>query len=209
MTLVIVDYGIGNVLSIANMLRSASVEAVVSSDPAQIRGASRLIIAGVGAFDAGMDNLNLRGLVPLLRETVFDRQVPVLGICLGMQLLMRSSEEGSREGLGWIDGRSVRIRGDGSTPLKVPHMGWNEIQPARESPLLGGLRDNTRFYFAHSYAAECTNPDDVIANTVYGKAFPAIVSHGNVYGVQFHPEKSHRYGRKLLENFAEADLNGC
>ena len=209
MTLVIVDYGIGNVLSIANMLRSASVKATVSSDPDVIRGASRLIIAGVGAFDAGMDHLNSRGLVPLLRDAVFERHVPVLGICLGMQLLMRSSEEGSREGLGWIDGRSVRIRGNGPTALKVPHMGWNEIEPVRASPIVAGLLENTRFYFAHSYAVQCANPADVIANTIYGDAFPAIVSHGHVYGVQFHPEKSHRYGRKLLDNFAKADLNGC
>jgi imidazole glycerol-phosphate synthase subunit HisH len=209
MTLVVVDYGIGNVLSIANMLRSASVKAVVSSDPAVLRSASRLIIAGIGAFDAGMNSLNSRGLVPLLREAVFERHVPILGICLGMQLLMRGSEEGSCEGLGWIEGRSIRIRGDGQNPLKVPHMGWNDIEPARESPLLNGLRENTRFYFAHSYAVECANQDDVVANTVYGKAFPAIVSHGHVFGVQFHPEKSHKYGRKLLENFAAAELNGC
>jgi glutamine amidotransferase len=209
MTLVIVDYGIGNVLSIANMLRSASVGAVVTSDPEQIRRASRLIIAGVGAFDAGMTHLNTRGLVPVLREAVFENNVPVLGICLGMQLLMRSSEEGSLDGLSWIDGRNIRLGSNGATAIKVPHMGWNEIQAEKESPLLAGLRENTRFYFAHSYAVECANQSDVVASTVYGSEFPAIVARGHICGVQFHPEKSHRYGRRLLENFAAADLNGC
>lgn len=209
MTLVIVDYGIGNVLSIANMLRSASVPAVVSADPADIRGASRLIIAGVGAFDAGMSSLHERGLVPVLRDAVFERRIPVLGICLGMQLLMRGSEEGKAEGLGWIEGSSSRIRPNGDQTLRVPHMGWNDIEPARESPLLEGLREHARFYFAHSYAVECADERDVVATTVYGSAFPAIVGHGHVFGVQFHPEKSHKYGRRLLENFAAADLAGC
>jgi glutamine amidotransferase len=209
MTLVIVDYGIGNVRSIANMLRSASLDAVVSADADVIRRASKLIIAGVGAFDAGMSNLNERGLVPILREAVFENHIPVLGICLGMQLLMRGSEEGSLEGLGWIDGRSLRLRSNGAAPIKIPHMGWNEIQPVNASPLLTGLDENARFYFAHSYAVECANPDDVVATTVHGSAFPAIVAHGRVCGFQFHPEKSHRYGRRLLENFVAADLNGC
>lgn len=211
MTLVIIDYGIGNVLSIANMLRSAAIDAEISADPNKIRGASRLILAGVGAFDAGMQNLDDRGLVPVLREAVFEKRVPLLGICLGMQLLMRGSDEGAgeREGLGWIDGRSFKIRGDGATPIKVPHMGWNEIQPTRDSALLEGLSDKSRFYFAHSYAVECANQSDVVAKATHGTAFPAIVAHGHVCGVQFHPEKSHRYGRQLLENFAVADLNGC
>jgi glutamine amidotransferase len=211
MSLVIIDYGIGNVLSIANMLRSAAIEAEISADPDKIRGASRLILAGVGAFDAGMKNLHDRGLVPVMREAVFEEGVPLLGICLGMQLLMRGSDEGAgdREGLGWIEGRSFKIRGDGTTPIKVPHMGWNEIQPVKDSSLLEGLNDKSRFYFAHSYAVECASQSDVVANTTHGTAFPAIVAHGHVCGVQFHPEKSHRYGRRLLENFAAADLNGC
>jgi glutamine amidotransferase len=212
MSVVIIDYGIGNVLSIANMLRSAAIDAEISADPDKIRGASRLILAGVGAFDAGMKNLDDRGLVPVIREAVFEKKVPLLGICLGMQLLTRGSDEGEREGLGWIDGRSFKIRGnggDGATPIKVPHMGWNEIQPVRDSALLEGLDDKSRFYFAHSYAVECASQSDVVANTTHGRAFPAIVAHGHVCGVQFHPEKSHRYGRQLLENFAASDLNGC
>jgi imidazole glycerol-phosphate synthase subunit HisH len=202
----IVDYGIGNVAAIVNMLRSARIEAEVTADPDKLRTASRLILAGVGAFDAGMKNLHDRGLVPVLRDAVLERGVPMLGICLGMQLLMRGSDEGSAEGLGWIEGRSVRIRPDGPVPIKVPHMGWNEVQVVRPSPLLAGLEREGRFYFAHSYAVELANADDVVANAVHGKPFPAIVAHGRVSGVQFHPEKSHRYGRQLLTNFATAEL---
>ena len=211
MSVVIIDYGIGNVLAIANMLRHSAIDAEISADPRTIRDASRLILAGVGAFDAGMDHLERRGLVPVIREAVFERGVAILGICLGMQLLMRGSDEGegTREGLGWINGRSVRIRGDGQPPLRVPHMGWNEIQPVRKSTLLDGLEENSRFYFAHSYAVDVADDADVVANTTYGKEFPAVVAHGRICGVQFHPEKSHRYGRRLLENFATADLNGC
>ena len=209
MTIVIIDYGIGNVLSIANMLRRSSIEAQISSDPETIRRASKLILAGVGAFDAGMDNLESRGLLPVIRDAVFEQHVPMLGICLGMQLLMRGSDEGERDGLGWIEGRSIRIRGNGATPLRVPHMGWNEIQTLRPSALLEGLDDTSRFYFAHSYAVEVASESDVVAQSVYGKPFPAIVAHGRVCGVQFHPEKSHRYGRRLLENFAGADFSGC
>jgi imidazole glycerol-phosphate synthase subunit HisH len=202
----IVDYGIGNVLAIVNMFRSAGIQAEVTGDPDQLRSASRLILAGVGAFDAGMNNLRDRGLVPVLQEAVFERGIPVLGICLGMQLLMQGSDEGSATGLGWIEGRSVRIRGDGPVPVKVPHMGWNEVQPVRSSPLLRGLEHHGRFYFAHSFAVACANADDVVANAIHGAPFPAIVSHGRVSGVQFHPEKSHKYGRQLLTNFAQAEL---
>lgn len=202
----IVDYGIGNVPAIANMFRHASIEARITSDPAELRRASRLILAGVGAFDAGMKNLRDRGLVPILEDAVFGKKIPVLGICLGMQLLMRGSDEGSEQGLGWIDGRSVRIRPDGPVAVKVPHMGWNEVQPQRESPLLNGLRDHGRFYFAHSYAVECRDGTDVVATAIHGSPFPAIVAHHHVCGVQFHPEKSHKYGRQLLTNFATADL---
>lgn len=209
MSLVIVDYGIGNVLSIGNMLRSASVPNAISADPQVIRGASKLILAGVGAFDAGMHNLRERGLVPVLTEAVHGRGTPILGICLGMQLLMEGSDEGVDAGLGWIRGRSVRMRSDHTPPVKVPHMGWNEIRPARESPLLEGLRDGARFYFAHSFAVTCADPGDVVATAWHGAPFPAIVSRGAVSGVQFHPEKSHRFGKRLLQNFAAMALAPC
>ncbi len=203
MSIAIIDYGIGNVASIANMLQSASIPAVVTADPAVIAQSTRLIIAGIGAFDAGMERLHDRGLVPVLTDAVFEKKIPVLGICLGMQLMMQSSEEGQRDGLGWIAGRNVRIgRNPEAEPVKVPHMGWNVIKVRRESPLLDGLSGETRFYFAHSYSVACDNLDDVVADASYGGSFPVIVSHGHVCGVQFHPEKSHRYGRQLLRNFA-------
>ncbi|HEY8608897.1 MAG TPA: imidazole glycerol phosphate synthase subunit HisH [Noviherbaspirillum sp.] len=199
--IVIVDYNTGNPGSIRNMLRKIGHDSEISCDPARIAEASKLVLPGVGAFDAGMECLERTGLIPLLNDRVINAKVPVLGICLGMQLMTHGSEEGKRPGLGWIDAETVRFRPQDPS-LKVPHMGWNQVQPGRPSPLLEGM-ENARFYFVHSYFVRCRSEDDVLLSAVYGGAFHAAFEHGNVRGVQFHPEKSHKFGMQLLSNFAE------
>ncbi|HYJ78563.1 MAG TPA: imidazole glycerol phosphate synthase subunit HisH [Longimicrobiaceae bacterium] len=202
----IVDYGMGNLGSIANMLRKVGSEGVITSDPERIAAAEKLILPGVGHFGAGMRALGERGLIPVLNRKALDERVPVLGICLGMQLLTRHSEEGDAAGLGWIDADTVRFRFAGEQArMRVPHMGWNGVRVERESPLFpGGADEETRFYFVHSYYVRCHDADAVLAHTSYGHPFVSAVQKGNVMGAQFHPEKSHRYGMSLLRGFAEA-----
>lgn len=197
----IVDYGTGNLGSIRNMLKKIGADSLVSSDPADVRRADKLVLPGVGAFDAGMVNLERAGLIPVLEERVRRAAVPTLGICLGMQLMTRRSEEGERPGLGWIDAEGVRFLAHDS--LKVPHMGWNLAYPACEDPLTLDLPNEPRFYFVHSYFVRCVNQDDVLMTTLYGEPFHSAFRHENIWGVQFHPEKSHRFGMHLLRNFAE------
>lgn len=202
--IVIIDYGLGNLGSVLNMLRKIGAQAVISADLAVIGDASKLILPGVGSFDNGMRNLESRGLIPLLEEKVLRQETPILGLCLGMQLLSRRSEEGELPGLGWIDAESLRFRFDGATEkLRVPHMGWNTVQIVREHRLFNGMSDEPRFYFVHSYHVKCNDPADVLTLTRYGYDFPSSVVKKNVLGVQFHPEKSHKFGMKLLKNFAE------
>jgi glutamine amidotransferase len=198
----VISYGVSNVGSILNMLRRSSIEAMAVSTPADVARADKIILPGVGAFDNGVTALSSLGLVEPLKHRVICDRIPILGICLGMQLLGRSSEEGVLDGLGLIEGKSVRFRTDGSPELKVPHMGWNAISPKRESPLWRNLGERRRFYFVHSYHLVCSDPGDVLATTHYGTEFTSMVQHGNVYGAQFHPEKSHRFGMTLLRNFS-------
>jgi glutamine amidotransferase len=150
-----------------------------------------------------MDALSQRNLVEPLRRRVLEDKVPILGVCLGAQLLGKGSAEGQREGLGFIDARCERFVPDSDARIKVPHMGWNHIEPRRESPLLRNLDGHARFYFVHSYHIVCADPSDVLATAVYGKPFTAVVQRQNIYGAQFHPEKSHRFGMRLLQNFLE------
>jgi glutamine amidotransferase len=198
---VIIDYGLGNPASICNMLKKIGADAIISSQTDDIARAERLILPGVGAFDAGMNNLAERGLVDILRAKVLDERTPILGICLGLQLFGTGSAEGKQPGLGWLEARSVRFQPPPAGPDRVPHMGWNTCQPNRPSSLLDGLEDDSRFYFVHSYHLACRDAQDVVAVTRYGYDFPSVVARGNVYGTQFHPEKSHRFGARLLENF--------
>jgi glutamine amidotransferase len=199
----IVDYGMGNLGSVRNMLKKIGVSSQISSAPEKIAEATKLILPGVGAFDNAMQNLENLGLIPVLNRKVIEEKTPLLGICLGMQLLTKRSEEGSLSGLGWIDAETVRFRFSGGENLKIPHMGWNTISLKKESPLYDGLLEEPRFYFVHSYFVACNNPSDVITTTDYGIDFCSSLACGNVFGVQFHPEKSHKFGMRLLKNFAE------
>jgi imidazole glycerol-phosphate synthase subunit HisH len=201
--IVIIDYGMGNVGSIANMLKKIGREALVTSDHNLIRKADKLVLPGVGSFDYGMHNLIEGGLIPLLHEKVLVQKTPVLGICLGMQLLTKGSEEGELEGLGWIDAQTERFRFGTSPPLKVPHMGWNTVTPLKNSLLFEDMYPEPRFYFVHSYHVRCRNASDALTSTRYGFDFTSSLERGHIAGVQFHPEKSHKFGMQLLKNFAE------
>jgi glutamine amidotransferase len=204
--IVVVDYKMGNVGSVLNMLKKIGTQAVLSSSPDVVASADKVILPGVGAFDTGMRNIEALGLRPVLDRKVMELGTPVLGICLGMQLLTERSEEGALPGLGWIRGETVRFRFDGSdSRLKVPHMGWNEVRVLRGDGIFRGLADeqDTAFYFVHSFHVVCREPTDVLARTHHGYEFDAAVQRGNVIGTQFHPEKSHRFGMKLLRNFVE------
>lgn len=197
----VVDYGMGNIGSISKMLRHVGAEPIVSADPQQLRAADKLILPGVGHFDRAMANLHAAGLVDELKELVQTRGTPILGICLGMQLMCRSSEEGTQPGLGFVEARVRRFDFPGDRRLKVPHMGWRDLQLAKPSEIFDGLDDASRFYFVHSYFVDCSEERDVLARATYGHPFVAAFERDNVRGVQFHPEKSHRFGIRLLQNF--------
>lgn len=196
----IADYGLGNLKSIANMLRRAGVDAKVTRAAAEVASADGVILPGVGSFDEGMTRLDGSGLRPALEDHIRIKKKPLLGICLGMQLLGRASDEGTAPGLGWIDFTTERFA---ALPgRKIPHMGWSEVTPRRPSPLFPEPSALARFYFLHSYVARCASDADVLATTSYGEDFACAVARDNIYGVQFHPEKSHRFGLELLRNFA-------
>jgi glutamine amidotransferase len=199
----IVDCGIGNTGSIANMLRKCGVEHAVTKDPAEVARADRLILPGVGSFAHGMQRLRASGLLPVLEDAVLGQGRPILGICLGMQFLGKGSEEGGEAGLGWLDAETVRFRIPDSEPgLKVPHMGWNTLARAGEARGLESLNSDARFYFVHSYHVVCRDPADIFATTRHGCEFVSAVKRGHLTGVQFHPEKSHRFGLTFLRDFA-------
>ena len=202
----IVDYGLGNLRSIQNMLRKAGVESFITAEPAKLAGSKKLILPGVGHFRYGMQCLKERGLIDVLNDRVQDAKVPVLGICLGAQLLGRRSAEGPADGLGWIAMDVVPFDRDKLGPAdRVPHMGWTDTKPGGHA-LFAGQRD-PRFYYVHSYHFQCDSPGAVIATAEHGYRFPAAVASGNVMGVQFHPEKSHAFGMKLLKTFAAMDAD--
>lgn len=198
----IVDYGMGNLGSIQNMFKRIKVESEITGDVNRVDSAKKILLPGVGSFDAAMQRINESGLKEVLDKKATEEKVPVLGICLGMQLLGQSSEEGKLAGLGWIDAQTIRFQFTDSS-LKVPHMGWNLVYKKNGSPLIENLPEEPRFYFVHSYYVQCSNPDDVLAVTQYGIDFDSIIQHENIFGAQFHPEKSHKFGMKLLQNFAQ------
>ncbi len=199
----VIDYGMGNIASILNIYKRIDRRDVyLTKDPAVIRNAEKIILPGVGAFGNGMKNLHESGLIPLLNERVLKEKIPVLGICLGMQLLFDKSEEGKEAGLGWIEGEVCKFQQNETNSLKIPHMGWNYITPVNSSPLFDP-ESKMKFYFVHSYYARCKNVENVIATCDYNGKFDCAVQKGNIYGVQFHPEKSHKFGMELLDRFSK------
>lgn len=201
--IVVVDYGVGNLGAISNMLRKIGAEVVVSSSYAQIAQATKLILPGVGAFDSGMSNLDKLGLLEVLRRKVIEEKTPILGICLGLQLFTKRSEEGQLAGLGWLNAETIKFTfKPEKVELKTPHMGWNDVKLQSPSFLFDGMAARPRFYFLHSYHLVCHEREDIVATTSYGYEFVCSVQKDNVFGVQFHPEKSHKFGLTLLTNFA-------
>jgi glutamine amidotransferase len=199
--IVVVDYGVGNIASVLNMLKRVGAKAMSSNRPEDIQAAEKLILPGVGAFDAGMQTLRASGLVEVLNEQVLQVRKPVIGVCLGSQMLGNSSEEGREPGLGWIDMDIVRFeKRDGR---KVPHMGWNGVTPAQQHPMLTGIDQQSRFYFVHSYYMLPRDPGNTLLTTNYDQQFTAAVVKDNIFGFQFHPEKSHKFGMQLFKNFVE------
>ena len=198
----IVDYGVGNTASLINMCDYLGVVAEVSGDAHAIARADSLVLPGVGAFDKAMDALRSRGLIEALNEAVLVRKVPVLGVCLGMQLLGRSSEEGQATGLGWIDADAKKLAPPAGANMRIPHMGWAEVRPLRNTPLFAVRAEAERFYFAHSYFMMCDRGTDVAAVVDYGGELCCAIDKENIHGVQFHPEKSHRFGMRLLQAFS-------
>lgn len=201
--LVIIDYGIGNLASVLNMFKKIGVkDVVVSGDKNVIEKATKILLPGVGAFDAGMINLEQSGLIPVLNHKALEEKIPVLGICLGMQLLSKRSEEGQKPGLGWIDAETIKFNFAEELNLKIPHMGWNYIKVNRKNPLIE-IESKERFYFVHSYHVKCLDINQSLAVSNFGVDFTCMVNKGNIYGTQFHPEKSLKFGMKLLQNFAK------
>lgn len=201
--IVIIDYDMGNVGSIRNMFKKIGHDVTISAKSDDILNATGLILPGVGAFDTGMASLAARNIIPLLKKRALDDHIPVLGICLGMQLLTHSSEEGSLPGLSLVPGKTIKFNftSTENKSLRIPHMGWNTVVVQKKNRLFTGLEAESRFYFVHSYHVACASQDDILTTTPYGFEFCSSLQKNNIYGVQFHPEKSHKFGMQLLSNF--------
>ncbi len=199
--LVVVDYGIGNLNSVLNLCNRLQVKAMVSQKADDILAADHLILPGVGHFGEAMKNLRQSGLVGVLEKQVFEKNAPLMGLCVGMQLLAKKSEEGNADGLGWIEAEVIRFRFSGSH-LRIPHVGFNTVA-MKQSKLFKYLEPVPRFYFTHSYHMNCAGENYVIGNTNYGYDFASVVQNKNIFGTQFHPEKSHRFGINLIRGFLE------
>lgn len=201
----VVDYGVGNIQAFMTLFRRMGLEAQRADTAAALEDATRLVLPGVGHFDHAMQRLNDSGMRPVLEKLVLEVKVPVVGVCVGMQMLADGSDEGVLPGLGWIPGR---VRAFASHPktaqLPMPHMGWNDLQPSQGAKLFAnGFDEAPQFYFLHSYYFDAQDKNDVAATAHYGMDFDAVVSRGHIHGVQCHPEKSHHWGAQLLKNFAE------
>ena len=199
----IIDYGLGNIRAFANVYKIFNIPFKIASDKKDLLNVTKIILPGVGAFDYAMERIKKSGMQEMLTDLVLQRKTPVLGICVGMQILAMSSEEGKQKGLGWIDGEVKRFNTSAlAQTTMLPHMGWNSVIPTKDDKLFKELEIGSRFYFLHSYYFHCHHSNDVIAETNYGGLFTSAVKFGNIYGVQFHPEKSHKFGLQIFRNFA-------
>ena len=200
----IIDYGVGNINAFVNVYKRVNISTKIARTAADLDGAKKIILPGVGHFDHAMSELIKSGMREKLDELVMVKKIPVIGICVGMQMMAHSSDEGILGGLGWID---ASVKKFDETKIKqvtrLPHMGWNDVYPVISNPLFEGLEKDALFYFLHSYYFECNNSGDVLAISEYGGEFACAAHHENVYGIQFHQEKSHHYGETLLHNFAK------
>jgi glutamine amidotransferase len=201
--IVIVDYKMGNLGSVSNIIKKNGHTSIISSDIATIASASKIILPGVGSFEKAMNNLNELGLIDVLNEKVVQQKTPTLGICLGMQLMTNYSEEGNVKGLGWVNAKTVKFELPNSPELKIPHMGWNEVNFPRDHFLCENYQEKPRFYFVHSYHVVCENDNNKLMTTKHGIEFTSAIVKDNITGVQFHPEKSHKFGMTLFKNFIE------
>ncbi len=199
---VIVDYGVGNLMAIQNIIRKVGGDSIVSSSPDVIEKASKLILPGVGAFGYCAEQLTSRNLIPVLEQEVLVKRKLVLGLCVGAQLMTAESEESTHKGLGWVDAKTVKFNSD-IVPI-IPHMAWSDVKFSGQLPLSKGLEESARFYFVHSYHFVCDKQEQILATAHYGYDFTCAFQKENILGVQFHPEKSHRFGMKLFENFLNA-----
>jgi len=201
--IVIIDYGMGNLRSVQKAFERIKVPVLITSDKTEILKAAKIVLPGVGNFEYGIANLKSNGLFDTLNEAVTEYKIPILGICLGMQLMTEYSEEGNVEGFGWIKAKTKKFVFENSG-LKIPHMGWNNINVVRDSQITNNISPDNLFYFVHSYYVTCENPGDVLATTNYGVSFVSSFQKENIYGCQFHPEKSHDAGLQMLKNFADS-----
>ena len=201
--IVIVDYGMGNIGSLKNILKKIGHQAIISNDLNEIRNASKLILPGVGHFEEAMVNLHRLNLIKILNHKVLVEKTPILGICLGMQLMTSFSEEGNVHGLDWIKGKTAKFTFPNQPEIKIPHMGWNEIIPSKSNKINTDFEIPSRFYFVHSYFVSCEDSNDILHETDYHGVFTSAFNKENIYGVQYHPEKSHVFGLQLMKNFIE------
>lgn len=200
-TIVVIDYGMGNLFSVKKVLDRLKVNAIITNDPVTILAADKLILPGVGHFGKAMENLKQLGLIETLNKAVLENKTPILGICLGMQLMAKRSEEGDVEGLGWFDAEVVKFKVNDPLRFKVPHIGWNRVKVNILSKLMANIEDDDEFYFVHSYFIQMKNPAEALNTSIYEEPFTSAIEKGNIFGVQYHPEKSHDVGEVLLTNF--------
>ncbi|WP_419673476.1 imidazole glycerol phosphate synthase subunit HisH [Aliarcobacter butzleri] len=199
----IIDYGVGNIKAFTNIYKNLNIPFKIVKDISEFENITKLILPGVGSFDHAMTSLENSGMREKLDELVLEKKIPVIGICVGMQMLAKSSEEGTLNGLGWIDGIVKKFDKSKIKNAPLPHMGWNNLKIEKKNKIFDNLEENPRYYFLHSYYFECENKEDVIATATYGEKFDCMINHKNIYGIQCHPEKSHHNGMRLLKNFGE------